>query len=1228
MKYKDLIQFESLDEVVKFNRLGESEYRQNMVSSYVFSKTYEESIIPEICKNLDYTTDSETFGLQIVGTYGTGKSHLMSLFSLIAEDENYLQYVRSERASEEFKRIAGKYKVVRFELGSVDELWNLVCYQIDKNFKEWGIDYSISKDREPDMYKDKLNRMMAQFEEAYPNKGLMIVIDEMLSYLKGRSGADSLNRDLAVLQAYGEMSDHSKFRMVFGVQELIYQVPEFQFSAKMLNQVNHRYRQIEITKQDVQFVTEKRILKKTEVQKNEIRKHLEKFTMYFTDMHANLDEYINLFPVNPSFFDNFQQIRIGKSQREILKTLSRKFEKIADYDVPDTRPGLICYDSYWDDLQTAQMQTFADIRRITEIMQIINQKIDENFTGARENKKPLAHKIANACAIKILQASLEKTNGATVETLVDDLCYVEANCLNRDFLIDIIGTTAKQIVSITVGQYFEQNKTNQEYHLRIEGGVNYEQKIKDYVSTMSASAKDSYFYNFLVEFLPIDVEQYRREFKIYPHHVEWKTHKVMLDGYIFFGNPSERSTTHPEQYFYIYFMPIFDKSRIELGDEQDSVYFCLDKVSDEMKQLLEYYAACESLLGSADSSQKNIYQKFLDMYKEQLKAIFDKDFKACTEVYYMGEKKNVTPAMMSGNSNEEIVNNIASTLLEDYFCQKLKDYPKFTLLRTTLTSDNRATILNSARQKIAYPTQPNRDGDAILAGLGLLQENQLSTEGSIYAIKIKLLLDKKGDGQVVNRDEILYRYYKDWNDDWRSIDFHLQSDLEFIVLSAMVAMGEIEIELSDGNSINAANLMEIVDLPREMYYGFTHIRKPQNMNVAAVRELFIGITGKDMSARLNDRDIYVQLCTEAKTLAQKAVQTKIVIENGLEINGIKLIADDKVQSMRILLSALAGLCDQIQNYNTPAKMRNLKQEWTADVLRSKFKAKNFILQVENFQKSVELLRPLLNYLEQAKMYMVDEDMKNRTEDELENVKNINMSDPTDMMFIAYKNGLEKLINEYAEWYLKEYKRMHLTPFQDDDKRRLMNSDIRTICKNVCDADRDTGYFSVATQYREWERQMNQLKPCDINVSPKYLKEHPYAGFNPIDFQGEHLPEMSKMREELETIHDNILTAMQNILSDTSLQEKTVLLEPYQLKLLERFNSKEISLTPQNAELLVGIVIKLHSQLKKIPVSSTDLRNKALNRPMSPQEAVKAFSNYIKDVTEGTDADNVRITFNN
>lgn len=1224
MKYKELIQFEPIEEVIKFNQLQDVDYCHSLSRNFVFSKAYEKNIIPEICRDLDYSSSSETFGLQIVGDFGTGKSHLMSLFSLIAEDESLLPLVKNENARKVLGVIAGKYKIIRFEMGSTDELWNIVCDQIDDAFSSWDIDYSIATDNKG-MYKDRLNKMMAVFEEKFPGKGLMIVIDEMLEYLKGRASDDRLNRDLSVLRSLGEFSDRTKFRIVFGVQEQIYTVPQFQYAAKMLQHANDRYRQITITKQDVQFVVQERLLHKTDEQKKAIRQHLSKFTEFFTDMHANLEDYVNLFPVNPSFFDNFQQIKVGKSQREVMKTLSKKFKAMLDENVPENQPGLICYDHYWEDLNVPAMMTEPDVRRVSEIMETVHQKIDDNFTGVRSKKAPLAHRIANACAVKILQDSLEKTNGVSAENLVDDLCYLDAGCLDREFLCDFISTTAKQIVTATVGQYFEKNDTNQEYHLRIEGGVNYEQKIKDYIITMSEDKKDSHFFNFLVEYLPIETEQYRREFKIFRHRLDWKSHKTMLDGYIFMGNPAERSTTQPQQKFYIYFMPIFNKANIKCGDENDSVYVRLDKVSDEMEELLELYAATEELITSVDSSQKPFYEQFKKQYEDKLKPIFARDFMSCTEIYYQGEKQNITPQMMTGGSKEQVISNIASTLLEDHFCQVLSNYPKFTLLRTSLTSENRVTILKAARMKIANPSAPNRDGEAVLAGLGLLQENQLGVEGSLYAVSIRTMLKNKGEGQVLNRDEIMYQFYNDkgWENIWYTRDFGIDADFEFLVLSTMVAMGEIEIDFPGGKNINAANLKGIVDFPQENFYSFSHVRRPKCMNVSAVRELFLGITGKDMTGQLQNQEIYTELVSMGKQIAANAVKTSHDIQNGIFLENIEIMNQTTAMGLRNELSALAGLCDKLPAYASPAKMRNLP--WTVDVIKEKMAAIKKIAEVKKIMTFVSDFKERISYLTQARQYMTDETMKQKIDSAKAKISEIVAAMNDEQKVNAYKAELDQLINGYADWYLAEYNRLHITGLQDAEKRKILNGNDKKVCDIVCGADHDKGYFSVAPKYAEWGRKIASLTVASSSVNKDAVLRVPYQGFNPVQFAGKQLPSLADLREELDSICNNVDETLRTILKDEELLKNKIILDKSQLGLLDRFIKGDEELSPLNAERLVEIVGKLHVGIHQIPVNLDEIRS-WFNRPMTPEDAVKAFKKYIDLVTGGNKGDNVRIIF--
>ena len=42
MKYKDLIQFDPIDEIIKFSKLDNEDYRSKIVGNFVCSRTYEE----------------------------------------------------------------------------------------------------------------------------------------------------------------------------------------------------------------------------------------------------------------------------------------------------------------------------------------------------------------------------------------------------------------------------------------------------------------------------------------------------------------------------------------------------------------------------------------------------------------------------------------------------------------------------------------------------------------------------------------------------------------------------------------------------------------------------------------------------------------------------------------------------------------------------------------------------------------------------------------------------------------------------------------------------------------------------------------------------------------------------------------------------------------------------------------------------------------------------------
>ncbi len=94
---------------------------------------------------------------------------------------------------------------------------------------------------------------------------------------------------------------------------MIYHSPEFQFAADMLQKVNDRYKDIMITKEDVAFIVN-RLLRKDEHQKQKIKSHLDPFLALFTDMHGRTQDYVDLYPVHPTYFENFEKTpELGKA---------------------------------------------------------------------------------------------------------------------------------------------------------------------------------------------------------------------------------------------------------------------------------------------------------------------------------------------------------------------------------------------------------------------------------------------------------------------------------------------------------------------------------------------------------------------------------------------------------------------------------------------------------------------------------------------------------------------------------------------------------------------------------------------------------------------------------------------------------------------------------------------------------------------------------------------------
>ncbi|MBC8503852.1 MAG: hypothetical protein H8D34_03280 [Chloroflexi bacterium] len=113
MHYKDLIQFDPIEDIIQLCEADEIKTAQNHIETYVISDRMADQLMNVVIPQLQVQTPQNNKGVLIVGNYGTGKSHLMSVVSAIAEYPDLLSSLRHAEVAEAAQQISGKFKVWR-----------------------------------------------------------------------------------------------------------------------------------------------------------------------------------------------------------------------------------------------------------------------------------------------------------------------------------------------------------------------------------------------------------------------------------------------------------------------------------------------------------------------------------------------------------------------------------------------------------------------------------------------------------------------------------------------------------------------------------------------------------------------------------------------------------------------------------------------------------------------------------------------------------------------------------------------------------------------------------------------------------------------------------------------------------------------------------------------------------------------------------------------------------
>ena len=1261
MKYGDLIQFEPIESVVQLRDADEATAARRLVETYVISEEMAEKLVGIVIPQLQFEQPTDNKGLLVVGNYGIGKSHLMSVISGLAENPDLTASLSNDDVANAAQKISGRFKVVRTEIGATTmSLRDILVAELEEHLAAMGVSYSFPSADQVSNNKRSFEEMMAAFHQEFPDHGLLLVVDELLDYLRTRKDQE-LILDLNFLREIGEVCKDLRFRFMAGIQEAIFDSPRFSFVADSIRRVKDRFEQILIASKDVKFVVAERLLKKTGEQQAKIREYLTPFGKFYGHMNERMDEFVRLFPVHPDYIDTFERVT-AVEKREVLKTLSLAMKKMLDQDMPDDRPGLIAYDTYWTNLrENPSFRAVPDIKAVIDCSQVLESRIQQAFT--RPAYKPMALRLIHALSVhRLTTGDIYATLGATAEELRDGLCLYQPGIEElggdpADDLLSQVETVLREIHKTVSGQFISSNPDNRQFYLDLKKTDDFDALIEKRAESLDSSQLDRYYYEALKRVMECTDQTYITGYKIWQHELEWLKRKAARQGYLFFGAPNERSTAVPPRDFYLYFIQPFDAPHFKDEKKPDELFLRLTNTDDEFRTALKAYAAALDLASTSSGHAKSTYESKSSHFLRDLVQWLQKHMTDAFEVTYQGRTKSLAEwakgksiRELSGIGSHErinfrdLVNTITGICLGAHFQDQAPEYPFFSVL---ITGTNREQAAQDALRAIAGQNR-TKQATAVLDALELLDGERLDPYQSKYAKHIIGLLKKKGHGQVVNRSELIQ---DDKGVEYMDKDrYRLEPEWVAVVLAALVYRGALILAIP-GKEFDAMSLPQLAGTSVDELTQLKHIKQPKGWNLQALEALFelLGLTPGMAQLVTQGKDEPVQQLQKAiSESVEKLVLLQQTLQSGLLFWGRNLLTEEEAQKLRTRLDETKTFLESLQAYTSPGKLKNFRYD--AQEVTSHRDAINSLTEIESLQELVADLGSTASFLSTAEAVLPAEHewvgkMKKARDEVL-----AQLADPDKRGAATFRQQTQRKLADLKKSYVQTYLGMHakarLGVNEDKRKTGLMGDERLKVLQKL-----STIELMPRQHLTDFQNRLAGLKSCfalteqELDATPVC----PHCGFRPaaevqsskfqvqngdtLTLNLEHsnfelvnaAAVLDQLDDQLDTMLADWTAALISNLEDPTTKGNLDLLKPEPKKLVNGFIKKR-ALPDEINQDFIHALGEVLSGLQKVPVKIADLRAALLSggSPVTPAEMKKRFEEYLGELTKGKEPGKVRI----
>jgi hypothetical protein len=594
------------------------------------------------------------------------------------------------------------------------------------------------------------------------------------------------------------------------------------------------------------------------------------------------------------------------------------------------------------------------------------------------------------------------------------------------------------------------------------------------------------------------------------------------------------------------------------------------------------------------------------------------------EVAHQGRSKTlqeVVRGKLPPNATvKDYVNTAGSALLAPRFADRSPEYPIFSVL---VTRQNRDQAAQEALRWIAGGVK-SKQGTAILDALELLDGETLKPRNSRYAKHVLDALSQKGQGQVLNRSELVAS--EAGVDYWTK--FRIEPEFLSVVLAALVHSGDIVLSLA-GKKVDAAGIDQFAKIGIADATEFKHIDRPRDLPLGPLQDLcdLLDVPKGLIVNPANRDDGVAKIQQRAGELLGKVVAAQARIPD-LIFWGRSILSDQEQRDWNDRLRSLKGFLESLQPFNTSGKLKNFPHD-SAAVLGQK-PAIELTRDVDELGTVLQQTNPLTSYLGKAEALL---DASHPWQDTVRTARAdlmAKIASPNQRADANFKRYLTQTLGDlkakYQDAYLAAHERARLGANDDKRKANLAKDSRLAQVQKIANVE-----MMPTPQLRDFENKLFALKTCfqlgrpDLESDPLC----PHCGFRPTEEPASGAIAKKTLADLDETL-DAIVRGWTDTLR-TNLEDPTVsgnielVTDPGGKRELQGFLKSKILPDPVSPA-FVKALQEVLGGLQPVTFGSADLQAALSDGglPCTVNDLKERFDRYLANLTKGKDASKVRI----